>query len=144
MRTRMLFTLLAALSTSAVLAEEAPSAAAKDHAEVAAAETQAAHSKPPHRTVYLGGVASLERLREDNMNHYLRAQRILAAADELCRPGPEVTTFVRFEASDISCSSLLLKTSYPPKREIGFTLDDLRYIALVTVTDASPRFMPAR
>jgi hypothetical protein len=35
-----------------------------------------------------------------------------------------------------NCSGMLLKTSFPPKREIGFSIDDTWYIALVTVKDA--------
>ena len=84
--------------------------------------------------VYLDG-ATLALLRTTNPRHYEKAQRIIAAANELCRPGDQRMQFVRYDAKDLSCSRYLLKTSNPPKRQIGFTLDDTRYVALVTVTD---------
>jgi hypothetical protein len=35
---------------------------------------------------------------------------------------------------------MLVKLSNPPKREIGFTLDAVRYVALVTLADSQPEF----
>ena len=35
-----------------------------------------------------------------------------------------------------SCSGAFLRTSFPPKREISFQLDETLYVALVTITDA--------
>jgi hypothetical protein len=102
-----------------------------------------ASSHMPDRVVYLSGAASLDALRAANPNHYARAQRIIAAANELCRPGPLDVYFARFEAKDISCDGMLFKTSNPPKRSISFKLDDTRYIALVTVTDQPPKLVPA-
>ena len=43
---------------------------------------------PPSRTVYLNGPSDLARLRQVNPSHYARAERVLAAAYHLCRPGP--------------------------------------------------------
>jgi hypothetical protein len=82
----------------------------------------------------------MAQLKSANPNHFARAERIIAAADELCKPGPDESQFVKFEASDISCQGSLIKLSNPPKREIGFTLDEVRYIALVTLTDSQPEF----
>jgi hypothetical protein len=67
----------------------------------------------------------------------------MAAANELCRPKPGEVSYVEFAARAITCSDMLLKTSNPPKRQISFTLDETRYIALVAVTDDPPRVMPA-
>ena len=97
----------------------------------------------PDKTVYLDGQVDLEHLRATNPGHYARAERIMAAANELCRPTQGEVSYVRFEARDISCSEMLLRTSNPPKRQITFTLDDTRYIALVVVTDDPPRVVPA-
>jgi len=96
----------------------------------------------PDKLVYLDGAAALAQLRATNPGHYLRAQRILSAASELCRPRPEDVAFTRFEAQGVSCARMLLKTSNPPKRQLSFTLDDTRYIALVVVTDDPPRLVP--
>ena len=101
-------------------------------------------AKPPTRTVYLNGPADLDRLRTSNPGHYSQAQRILGAANELCRPGPEEVRFVRLDVRDLQCSRMLLKTSNPPKWNLSFRLDDVRYIALVTVTDDPPRPVHAK
>jgi len=104
------------------------------------AHAAVALSNPP---VYLNGQDDLDRLRATHPDRYARAERIMAAANELCRPRPGEVSYAEFEAKDISCSDVLLKTSNPPKRQISFTLDDTRYIALVAVTDDPPRVMPA-
>ena len=136
MRTSILLISVFALAAStAALADEAPVA-----------------PKPP-RVVYLTGAAALTDLAKTNPNHAARAERILAAASELCKPGPETVNYASFQASDIRCDGAILRTSNPAKREIAFTLDDTRYLALVTVpgggefrrVDAPPpRVAPAR
>lgn len=114
-------------------------------ANVALAESPRAQiTPPPRRTVYLHGASDLDQLRKSNPDHYARAQRILAAADYLCAPGPPRTEFAAASARDVSCSAVLLRTSNPPKFNVSFVLDDTRYIALVTVTYDAPRITPAR
>lgn len=95
------------------------------------------------RTVYLDARA-LEELRATNPDHYARATRILAVANHLCRPHLPEATLVEFHMEDFSCRAMLLLTSLPPQREIGFRLDHTRYIARVFVTDDPPRAVPAR
>lgn len=97
----------------------------------------------PDKYVYLYGQADLDRLHATNPGHYARAERIMAAANELCRPKPGAIAYAAFDAGDISCNDSLLRTSNPPKREIRFTLDDTHYIALVVITDDPPRVLPA-
>lgn len=101
-------------------------------------------AQPPRHTIYLTGNASLAELQKANPDHFARAERILAAANELCRPGQDQTDFVRFDARDIRCVGALYKTSNPPKREISFRLDDTRYVARVTVTGVAAKLVPAR
>jgi hypothetical protein len=91
--------------------------------------------------VYLYGQSDLDRLRSSNPGHYARAERIMSAANELCRPKPGDVSYTQFDARDISCINMLLKTSNPPKRQISFTLDDTRYIALVVITDDPARLV---
>jgi hypothetical protein len=98
---------------------------------------------PSRQTVYLEGSSDLARLREVNPAHYARAQRVLAAANQLCRPDPGKLQEV-VGAQDLKCADSLLRTSYPPKWEITFRLDDTRYVALVVITDDPPRLTPAR
>jgi hypothetical protein len=84
--------------------------------------------------VRLNGTADLERLRATNFNHYLRARQILAAANEICQPGPERTYPTRFKDDHLSCESMVWLTRNPPKKVLEFHLDDVGYIALVSVT----------
>jgi hypothetical protein len=75
---------------------------------------------------------ALENLRASNFRHYLRAREILAAASELCQPGPPEVLRARFEDDNVKCSGMWL-ASLPPKRWLSFDLDDSSYVALVTV-----------
>jgi hypothetical protein len=134
--------MLKALSASMlVVAEFGVVLLATSAAFAAEAETPAAKAAPPP-VVYLRGIVDLEKLRTANPNHYARAERIIAASEELCKPGPDQVYFASFDAKDISCQGAYLLTSYPPKREIGFTLDEVRYVALITVNDGAPRLVP--
>jgi hypothetical protein len=91
--------------------------------------------------VHLDGAASLAALRATNPGHYARAQKILSAANQLCRPTAGEVEYAKFDAKNISCIRSLVKTSNPPKREISFRLDDTQYVALVTLTDDPPRLV---
>jgi hypothetical protein len=93
--------------------------------------------------VHLDGPASLAQLRATNPVHYARAQKILAAANHLCRPTAGEVQYADFGAKDISCARSLVKTSNPPKREISFRLDDTRYVALVVLTDNPAKLVAA-
>jgi len=102
-----------------------------------------APAEPAPKTVYLYGAADLEHLRDTNFNHYQRAERILAAGDKLCRPGPPTVEYAQFDARDLHCQSLFLRTSNPPKKQLEFRLDDVHYIALVTITSDPPHLVNA-
>jgi hypothetical protein len=94
--------------------------------------------QPPVR---LYTAEDLTNLRTTNPDHYARAARLIAAANQLCQPGkPKLQNT---DGRDISCGVLLL-TSNPPKRELSFLLDGTRYVALVTITADRPKFLPAK
>jgi hypothetical protein len=93
--------------------------------------------------VYLDDSASLAQLRTTNPTHYARAQKIIDAANQLCRPTAAEVEYAKFDAKNISCIRTLVKTSNPPKRQISFRLDDTVYIALVTLTDDPPKLLAA-
>ena len=112
-------------------------------ASAPAALADEALTSPPSRTVYLDGPSDLAQLRQANPAHYARAQRILAEANQLCRPGPGRIQEVA-GARDVTCAASLLRTSNPPKARVTFKLDDTRYVALVVVTDDPPRLTHAR
>ena len=128
------------LSTLAVAAAFAAAVTASGIQTVAAGDIPA---QVFDRTVYLDA-RGLEELRSTNPDHYARAQRILAAANHLCRPRVPEVYRAEFGVHDLSCAPMLLLTSLPPKWEIGFRLDHTRYIARVVVTDDPPRLLPAR
>jgi hypothetical protein len=48
--------------------------------------------------VYLDDPAALEQLRTSNPTHYARAQKILAAANHLCRPKPAEIEYAKLDA----------------------------------------------
>jgi len=98
----------------------------------------------PGEVIHLNDAAELAQLRATNPDHYVRAERILAAANRLCHPGAERVQPARFGARELACDRMLLKTSNPPKRYITFTLDQTRYAALVTVTDDPPKLIAAK
>ena len=90
--------------------------------------------------VPLNSTADLARLRATNPNHYARAVRLMNAANTLCKPGePKLQNT---DGRDISCAMLLL-TSNPPKRALSFTLDNTRYVAIVTITADRPELTRA-
>jgi hypothetical protein len=95
------------------------------------------------QAIYLDA-PTLARLRVTNPNHYARVERILAAANYLCRPRVPDVYLASFGAQDLSCLPMVLLTSNPPQWRLGFRLDETRYIATVWVTDDPPRPMPAR
>jgi hypothetical protein len=99
-------------------------------------------TSPPTHTVYLSGPTAWAELRASSPARYARAQKIVAAADQLCKPGPAQTRFARFNAQDIACERMLLFTSLPPKHRLSFRLDDTVYIAMVVITDQKPRLIP--
>jgi hypothetical protein len=89
---------------------------------------------PPTRIwVHLNGVTDLEHLRATNFPHYLRARRILAAANEICQAGPSHAYPARFAGDYPNCESAVWLPSNPPKKRLTFHLDDVGYIALVSV-----------
>lgn len=98
----------------------------------------------PAEVIHLDDPAALAHLRATNPGHYARAERILAAANQLCRPGTRRLYPARFGAQDFTCERMLLKTSNPPKRYVTFRLDQTRYAALVPVTDDPPRLIAAK
>lgn len=101
-------------------------------------DAPAALKQPP--TVYLRGEQDLEQLKSLNPDHYERARKIMAAADVVCKPGPLSVVPAEANAKDTSCANMLVLTSYPPKRTIGFTLDDVHYVAYVVLTESAAEF----
>jgi hypothetical protein len=119
--------LLLATPWACICVAEAPQMAAK------APSPPTSTLRMPWKVVTLDDAAELEHLRQTNFAHYLRARKILAAANEICSPGSLQVQQARFDGADPQCG-LMWMTSYPPKKLLSFHLDGIHYLALVTVT----------
>src|ERR1041385_5037107 len=100
--------------------------------------TVASAADPPapariKRTVYLDHVV-LDEMQKSDPTRYAQVRRVMAAGSELCGPNAARLWFVA-NVQSTNCSSALLRTSNPPKRDIGFQIEDTWYVALVTVRD---------
>jgi hypothetical protein len=96
------------------------------------------------RTVDLRDGAAVERLKESNPAHFEKIQQILAGLLERPKRAEAGWLETNFDARDVDLSRLLIKTSYPPKQLLQFTLDDARYTMHLTRTDLSAQVVPAR
>jgi hypothetical protein len=94
------------------------------------------------KQVYLTDARALDELRISNPGHYTRAKRILADADEICRPGKPRVVPLQSDAQDIACTRSLIFTSYPPQRQLRFRLDDTDYIAMVFLKETGAKLTP--
>lgn len=97
--------------------------------DAARARPVAAPSNPGF--VDLSWPGALERLARENPEHHRRAQELLALAGahpcevalDLLRKRPDV--------ADTSCVARTLLPNDPPRRLLGFTLDQTRYMAFL-------------
>ena len=95
------------------------------------------------RSVDLDAPGALEALARDNPRHHKRVSEILSEVHQ--RPYSEVPRWMRarFDARDVVYGPMLLVT-HPPKRRLSFTIDEVRYRSTVTLTNWTPRPVPAR
>ena len=103
---------------------------------VASAETPTQPTRTFKRTVYLDNVV-LEALKKSDPDRYAQVRKALASASESCQPNAARQWRIS-DSQPASCSEMILRTSYPPKRQIALPIGDTLYIALVTVRDALP------
>ena len=91
----------------------------------------------------LNAPGALKYLQERRPAHYQKIRAILALVES--RPqlnlGPWIE--VHFEASDVDFLHLW-RVSDPPTMKVSFTLDDIRYTAVVVPVLQPARAMPAR
>ena len=95
------------------------------------------------RVVDLDAPGVLDTLARDNPRHYTKVREIISEVRK--QPEGEVTTWMRtrFDARDVVYGPLLLVT-HPPKRRLSFTIDDVRYRSIVTLSDWQPKPIPAK
>jgi hypothetical protein len=94
-------------------------------------------------TIDLRNPQALEQLERANPEHFDKIRRML----ETLREQPDLVEGdwleVAFDARDVDLSRYLIKTSYPPKQLLRFTLDDVRYTMHVVRSDLTAEFVPA-
>ena len=95
------------------------------------------------RTVNLNKPGALEALQRSNPTHHEKVRRILDGI--LQQPDAAVPRWIEtnFEARNVSYAPILL-TSDPPKRRLSLALDDTRYEAIVTLTNARGEIVPLK
>ena len=98
----------------------------------------------PTAYVDLDRPGAMEAVQRDQPEHFRRIARILSVASEVpCHTEPFGRAVeAKYDARDGHCG-LLLKTSYPSKRVLSFTLGTTRYSTIVTMREAS-KLVPAR
>jgi hypothetical protein len=85
---------------------------------------------------------ALESLRERNPRHFGIVTRILEVAREVRPVEVPRTITVRYEASDVLFLPLV-NVSDPPKMKLAFTLESVRYEAVVVPNFAPATILPA-
>lgn len=108
---------------------------------IAAAVSHAAGPGAPR--VYLDRPGALDAVERANPEHYRRITEILNLATEMpCHEEKFSRELaVKYEATSGGCG-LVLMTSYPPKRQLSFTLGETIYMVNVTMSDSVGRFFP--
>lgn len=106
----------------------------------AAAIPAAAQLNPwPQPGVRLDRPGALEALALTNPEHHRRAVEIIRVAQTMPCGLKLRALMAEYNARDVRCSSVLLLTSYPAKRDLAFTLDDTPYALRVSlINDAVP------
>jgi hypothetical protein len=91
----------------------------------------------------LRNAGALENLQRTNPAHRAKIERIQERAWQFPQEGPARWLPAALNASDVRYTRGLMKTSYPPKETLRFTLDDVRYVMDVTRHDVAARLTPA-
>ena len=95
----------------------------------------------PSLPIQLDRPGVLDSLRAERPDHYYRIAGILRIADTMpCHTPQFGHRAVEYDAKDARCGLALL-TSYPAKRRLSFVLDEVAYVATVTMRDSGGRFL---
>ena len=94
-------------------------------------------------SVDLDAPGALEVLQQTNPAHYATVRTILA--EVFLRPDAEVPRWLQasFNARGVFYQPIVL-TSDPPKRRLSFTLDDTRYVVVITLTNVTGPVVPLK
>lgn len=87
----------------------------------------------PWGPVDLGRPGALDAIRDEDPARFERLAKILRAAEQMPCTEREFERAMRVHDARAARCSLMLKTSYPAKRTLHFTLDSTRYVATITM-----------
>ena len=90
-----------------------------------------AAANPLLRTVDLDRPGALAALERSNPRHFAKLERLLH--DTMRRDEATVARFIRTAGATGIHRGNMIKTSYPAKAPLSFTLDDTRYVITVTL-----------
>ncbi|HEY1287920.1 MAG TPA: hypothetical protein VGF58_06300 [Burkholderiales bacterium] len=99
-------------------------------------------ARPP-RHVNLNAPGAMEGIKATSPAHYDAIQAIVAGLARNPHTADPRWIQTSFHARDVSYGMALL-TSYPPKKNIAFTLDETRYEGRMTLESGSASFVPTR
>ena len=98
---------------------------------------------PGAQIVDLNDSAAVEQLKQTRPAHYAKIEQILRGLQEQPQRAEGDWLQATFHATNVDLSRFMLKTSYPPKQLLQFTLDDVRYQMHLTRSDMTGNFVPA-
>ena len=97
----------------------------------------------PTRSIDLDRPGAMEALEQANPVHH---EKVLKIVEGIVRqPDAAVPRWiaVNFNGSGVDYAPVVM-TSHPPKRRLSFTLDDTRYVTIVTLTNVRGNVVPLR
>jgi hypothetical protein len=107
------------------------------------AATWAADGEHAH-VVDLRADHALDELKRANPAHFEKIRQVIAALQEQPTLAEGDWLRVTVAARDVDLSRFVIRTSYPPKQLLQFTLDDTRYMMHLVRNDLTPQVMPAK
>jgi hypothetical protein len=96
------------------------------------------------RFVDLRDAQALAQLQQSNPAHVEKIRKILEGLQEKPERAEGDWLQKTFAARDVDLSRFVIKTSYPPKQVLQFTLDDVHYTMHLVRRDMVPVAIPAR
>lgn len=95
------------------------------------------------RVVDLRTDSALETLQRTNPTHFAKIRQVIAALEERPQLAEGDWLQLTVAARNVDLSRNILRTSYPPKQLLQFTLDDTRYLMNLVRNDLTPQAVPA-
>ena len=95
------------------------------------------------RRVDIGDQKALDAIQTANPAQYKKVMGIIKSAAEVsCETLPQMLK-VQYGATDVQCAGAHILTSYPAKRRLAFTLDDVAFSGNIVLTGPPGTLVPA-